>query len=419
MLFAALLGTAVEFYDFFIYATAAALVFGPLFFPASSEAAQTLLAFASFGIAFLARPIGAMAFGHFGDRVGRKSTLIASLLFMGISTLAIAFLPTYAMAGWIAPFLLCFMRFGQGFGLGGEWGGAALLTAEHAPLGWESRFVSIMQLGSPIGFGAATGVFLILGIFLDDAAFQSWGWRIPFLASAILVVIGLYMRLKIKETPQFLAALDRDKTVRLPFVEIFRNHGWQLLAGSCGVVSTFALFYLSTAFALALGVQELGFDRDSFLQIQLFANCFYIAGIIVSGILADRLSARVLLGTGALLTLFVGLFFKAGLRSADVPIAALTLAAAMLVLGIGNGPMGAWLATLFPVRARYTGVSLAFNCGGILGGAFVPFLAQLLVVQGSARSTMILLLIAGATTLLAAIFGKARASQPTKGDTPA
>lgn len=175
VLVAALMGTAVEFYDFFIYGTAAALVFGPLFFPASSPAAQTLLAFASFGLAFFARPFGAIAFGHFGDRVGRKSTLVVSLMMMGLSTFAIAFLPTYATAGWLAPALLCLMRFGQGFGLGGEWGGAALLTAEHAPPGWEGRFVSIMQLGSPIGLFAANGMFLILGIFLSDEQFMAWG----------------------------------------------------------------------------------------------------------------------------------------------------------------------------------------------------------------------------------------------------
>src|SRR6218665_335955 len=201
VLAAALVGTAVEFYDFYIYATAAALVFGPLFFPAESAAAQTLFALMSFGIAFIARPVGAIAFGHFGDRIGRKSTLVASLLLMGGSTLLIAFLPTYAMAGWLAPLLLCILRFGQGFGLGGEWGGAALLAVENAPPGWRGRFGMVPQLGAPIGFIAANGMFLLLGLGLSTEQMHDWGWRIPFLGSALLVAIGLWVRLKLTETP--------------------------------------------------------------------------------------------------------------------------------------------------------------------------------------------------------------------------
>lgn len=410
VLFAALMGTAVEFYDFFIYGTAAALVFGPLFFPVESSAAQTLLAFASFGLAFFARPVGAIAFGHFGDRVGRKSTLVVSLLTMGLSTFAIAFLPTYAIAGWLAPALLCLMRFGQGFGLGGEWGGAALLTAEHAPPGWEGRFVSIMQLGSPIGFFAANGVFLLIGAALDEQQFFDWGWRIPFLGSALLVMVGLYVRLKIEETPQFRAAIEAHEVIRIPFIEIVTRHGWQVLAGAAGVVSTFAVFYLATSFALALAVGSLGFARETFLVLQMIANGFYVVGILLAGVLADRIGARHVLAGGAAATVAVGLFFEAGLRSGSLVTAGLTLSAAMLVLGFNNGPLGSWLASLFPVRSRYTGVSLAFNLGGILGGAVVPFLAQLLVVKGSSQTTTVLLLAAGAATLAGALLGKARSA---------
>src|SRR6188768_2284736 len=209
VLLASLVGTSVEFYDFYIYATAAALVFGPLFFPASEPSMQLLASYASLGVAFVARPLGAWAFGHYGDRIGRKSTLVASLLLMGGSTLLIAFLPTYATAGWFAPLLLCILRFGQGFGLGGEWGGAALLAVENAPPGWRGRFGVVPQLGAPVGFLAANGFFLLLGLMLTPQQFLEWGWRLPFLASALLVALGLWVRLKLTETPAFASAVAK------------------------------------------------------------------------------------------------------------------------------------------------------------------------------------------------------------------
>ena len=206
VLAASLIGTAVEFYDFYIYATAASLVFGPLFFPATSPAAQLMAAYGSLALAFFARPLGAAVFGHYGDRIGRKATLVTSLMLMGGSTLAIGFLPTYQAIGWWAPMILCILRFGQGFGLGGEWGGAALLAVENAPPGWRARFGMFPQLGAPVGFLAANGLFLILGVFLTDKDFFAWGWRLPFLGSAVLVFLGLWVRLKLSETPEFAAA---------------------------------------------------------------------------------------------------------------------------------------------------------------------------------------------------------------------
>src|SRR6188768_2297058 len=237
VLAAALVGTAVEFYDFYVYATAAALVFGPLFFPSESATAQQLLSFLSFGLAFVARPVGAIAFGHFGDRLGRKSTLVASLMLMGVSTLLIAFLPTYAMVGWVAPLLLCVLRFGQGFGLGGEWGGATLLAVENAPRGWEGRFGSAPQLGAPVGFLAANGLFLLLGLGLTDEQFTAWGWRVPFLLSAVLVGVGLWVRLRIGETPAFREALEHAPPSRVPLGTVLRHHWKATLAASAGVVS--------------------------------------------------------------------------------------------------------------------------------------------------------------------------------------
>lgn len=400
VLTAALVGTAVEFYDFYIYATAAALVFGPLFFSAESAAAQTLFALMSFGIAFIARPVGAVVFGHYGDRIGRKSTLVASLMLMGASTLLIAFLPTYAMVGWVAPALLCVLRFGQGFGLGGEWGGAALLAVENAPPGWEARFGAAPQLGAPVGFMAANGLFLLLGLGLSDADFAAWGWRVPFLASALLVAIGLYVRLRISETPAFREALERSPPHAVPLTRLFSGHLGAVLAGSAGVIACFAIFYLATAYALAQGTTSLGWTREQFLSIQLAANLFLAVGIVLAAIASDRAtSARVLFWGGAA-TVLLGIGFGPGLSSGDGLIVFATLAAALTIMGFVYGPLGGWLPRLFPVPLRYTGISAAFNAGGIVGGAVTPILAQMMAAEGLGGRAGWLLSVAGLVTIL-------------------
>ena len=400
ILIASLVGTAVEFYDFYIYATAAALVFGPLFFPASSPAAQLMLSFLSFGLAFIARPFGAVLFGHFGDRIGRKSTLIASLMLMGVSTLLIAFLPTYAMAGWIAPLLLCILRFGQGLGLGGEWGGAALLAIENAPPGWRARFGMVPQLGAPIGFIAANGLFLLIGIGLSEADFAAWGWRIPFLASSILVGFGLWVRLKINETPEFSQALAQGPPVPVPISELFRNHALATCAGTFAVVACFAIFYLSTAFALAYGTTTLGYKREIFLAVQLAAILFLLLGIIVSGVRADETSAAQVLTWGCAATIVVGLVFGPLLGSGSLWLVWTALSIALFVMGFVYGPLGAWLPSLFPPRVRYTGASVTFNAGGILGGAAAPIVAQVLSEIGGTSIVGYYLTIAGVLSLV-------------------
>lgn len=378
ILTASLVGTAVEFYDFYIYGTAAALVFGPLFFPAESPSAQLMLSFMSFGLAFFARPVGAIVFGHFGDRIGRKSTLVASLMLMGASTLLIAFLPTYAMVGWVAPLLLCVLRFGQGFGLGGEWGGAALLAVENAPPGWKARFGMFPQLGAPVGFIAANGLFLILGISLSDAEFTRWGWRIPFLFSALLVGIGLWVRLKIDETPDFAAALEQKAPVALPIGALLRGHLLTTLAGTLAVVACFAIFYLATSFALAHGTSALGYPKEQFLLIQLGAILFMAAGIVFAGYASDTTSAQHVLTWGCGATILIGFLFGPALASGNWAIIFAGLAASLFVMGLVYGPLGGWLTGLFPVELRYTGASVAFNAGGILGGAAAPIIAQAL-----------------------------------------
>ena len=411
VLAASLVGTAVEFYDFYVYATAAALVFGPLFFPAESTAAQQLLSFMSFGLAFVARPVGAIAFGHFGDRLGRKSTLVASLLLMGVSTLLIAFLPTYAMVGWVAPLLLCVLRFGQGFGLGGEWGGATLLAVENAPKGWEARFGSAPQLGAPVGFLAANGLFLLLGLGLSDADFTAWGWRVPFLFSAVLVAVGLWVRLRVGETPAFRDALEKAAPPRVPLGTVLRHHWAPTLAASAGVVSAFAIFYLSTAFALSHMTTVHGVPRVSMLALQLAANLFLALGIVLAAIGSDRIGARKVLARGALLTVMVGFTFGPAMADGSLVTVFITLATALGVMGLVYGPLGGWMPGLFPVTVRYTGMSIAFNGGGIVGGALMPIAAQKLTEWGYVSLIGLLLSAAGLLTLLGVTLGRPSAAK--------
>lgn len=382
ILLASLVGTSVEFYDFYIYATATSLVFGPLFFPASSASAQLLSSYASFGLAFLARPLGGVLFGHFGDRIGRKSTLVASLLLMGGSTAAIAFLPTYAMVGWIAPALLCLLRFGQGLGLGGEWSGAALLAVENAPPGWRARFGMVPQLGAPLGFIAANGFFLILGSTLSHDQFLDWGWRVPFLASALLVGLGMWVRLRLTETTAFTAVLRDEQPARVPVMLVLKQHGGAAVAGTLGVIACFALYYIATAFTLGYGTTTLGYDRQPFLKAQLGAILFMAAGIISAGCLADKFDERRVLLAGCVTTMVVGALLPSLLGSGSMTGVFAFMAIALLAMGFVYGPLGAWLPGLFPARVRYTGSSLAFNLGGVIGGGLTPAFAQLMAERG-------------------------------------
>jgi MFS family permease len=382
VLTASLVGTAVEFYDFYIYATAAALVFPQLFFPSESTTAQLMSSYATFAIAFIARPVGAVAFGHFGDRIGRKSTLVWSLMLMGGSTMAIAFLPTYAQAGWIAPLLLCILRFGQGLGLGGEWGGAALLAVENAPPGWKARFGMFPQLGAPVGFIAANGLFLILGLVLSQDDFLAWGWRIPFLASALLVIIGLWVRLKLTETPAFKAVLEKERPPMVPLGELFRHHWRETLGGTFGVVACFCIYYIATAFALGYGTTTLGIPRETFLQVQLVAILFMAGGIVWAGYWADASTPRIVLAFGCALSVAAGFLLAPMMGGGDLLLIGGFLSLLLLLMGFVYGPLGAWLPGLFPARVRYTGASVAFNVGGVIGGGFTPIVAASLAAQG-------------------------------------
>ena len=401
ILAASLVGTAVEFYDFYIYATAASLVFGPMFFPKVSASSQLLSAYATFAVAFVARPLGASAFGHFGDRIGRKSTLVASLLLMGGSTVAIGLLPTYAMAGWLAPLLLCVLRFGQGFGLGGEWGGATLLAVENAPVGYKARFGMFPQLGAPVGFVAANGLFLMLGLLLTPDQFKAWGWRLPFLASALLVGVGLWARLKLTETPAFARAMAEAPPAEAPLAEVLIRYPVQMLGGAFAVVACFAIFYLSTAFALGYGSTTLGYGQSAFLAVQLAAICFLAIGIVAAGFWADKASPRRVLMSGCVLTVVVGLVMGPMMGSGSLLLVWGFLSLALLVMGLVYGPLGAFLPLLFPARVRYTGASMAFNIGGILGGGLAPLAAKALADKGGLSLVGCYLAAMGAVSLIA------------------
>lgn len=376
ILFASLAGTTIEFYDFYIYTTAAALVIGPVFFPASDPSVQTLNAFLTFGLAFIARPVGSALFGHFGDRIGRKSTLVASLLVMGLSTILIGVLPGYATLGTAAAVLLCLLRFGQGIGLGGEWGGAALLATENATAGRRAWFGMFPQLGPSIGFLLANGLFLLLVSVMSDAEFRSWGWRLPFLASAVLVAIGLYVRVSLLETPAFVRAMAMQRPLPVPLATLVRTAWLPLIQGSLSIVVCYSLFYMSTGFALNHGVTALHIPKNSFLMLLCTAVVFMAVGTLLSAWLADRYGRRPVLLAGAAAAVASGFLLPVLLASADTVSILAFLSLELFLMGMTFGPLGALLPELFPTRLRYTGAAVAYNLGGILGASLAPYIAQ-------------------------------------------
>jgi metabolite-proton symporter len=373
VLFASMIGTTIEFFDFYIYATAAVLVFPRLFFPATDPASATLASLATFGIAFLARPIGSALFGHFGDRVGRKTTLVVALLTMGISTVTIGALPTYQTLGFGAPLLLALCRFGQGLGLGGEWGGAVLLAIENAPLNKRAWYGMFPQLGAPLGFFLSGGVFLLLSRWLTNQQFFAFGWRLPFLASGVLVLVGLYVRFSITETPVFRAALERKERVKVPMFVVFRDHSRTLIIGVLVCLATFVLFYLMTVFALAWGTSALGYSREKFLLMQLVDIIFFAVTIPISAVLAERGRRIALL----VVTVAIGAFglVMAKLFIGGTSHAMIMMALGLALMGMTYGPLGTVLSELFPTTVRYTGSSLAFNFAGIFGASLAPYIA--------------------------------------------
>ena len=377
VLFASLIGTTIEFFDFYIYATAAALVFPRLFFPESAPTTAVLQSLATFALAFFARPIGAALFGHFGDRIGRKATLVAALLTMGLSTVAIGLLPTYASIGILAPILLAIFRFGQGLGLGGEWGGAVLLATENAPPGKRAWFGMFPQLGAPIGFILSTSTFLLLTALLSEEQFFDYGWRIPFIASAVLVVVGLYVRLQLTETPAFSKAIENNQRVHFPASTVFRQHWKALILGTVIGLSAFVTFYLMTVFALTFGTSKtgLGYSRETFLFAQLFGVLFFALTIPISALLADKYGRRLTLMAVTVAVFLFGFALAPLFGAGNLVGVVAFLAIGLGLMGLTYGPLGTILSELFPTAVRYTGSSLAFNLSGIFGASMAPYIA--------------------------------------------
>jgi metabolite-proton symporter len=401
VLFASLIGTTIEFFDFYIYGTAAVLVFPQLVFPEGDPATATLQSLATFALAFFARPVGSAVFGHFGDRIGRKATLVAALLTMGLSTVAIGLLPTYAAIGVAAPALLALCRFGQGFGLGGEWGGAVLLATENAPDGKKTWYGMFPQLGAPLGFFCSTGVFMVLTAAMSDADFLAWGWRIPFLASAVLVGVGLWVRLSLTETPAFQRAIERAERVRVPILVVCREHARTVVLATLAAVTTFAVFYLMTVFTLAWGTNRLGFTRQEFLPFQMIGVLFFAATIPLTAIAAARIGRWPILIASSIAAIVFGLTFELLFSTRDPATVTVFLSLGLALMGCTYGTLGTALAELFPTAVRYTGASLAFNLAGILGGSLAPYIANDLAATYGVGYVGYYLSVAAAVTLAA------------------
>lgn len=376
---ASLVGTAIEFFDFYIYATAAVIVFPHIFFPQGDATVATLQSLATFAIAFVARPIGSAVFGHFGDRVGRKATLVASLLTMGISTVAIGLLPGYETIGVFAPLLLALARFGQGLGLGGEWGGAALLATENAPAKKRALYGSFPQLGAPIGFFFANGTFLLLSWLLTDQQFMAWGWRVPFILSAVLVLVGLYVRISLNESPVFAKVKKEKKQVKVPIGTLLSKHMKATILGTFIMLATYTLFYIMTVYSMTYGTTPvpggLGFPRNTMLWMLMLAVIGFGVMVPIAGMLADRFGRRKTMIVITLMIIAFSLLFPAMLGSGNQLLVMLFLLLGLSIMGLTFGPMGALLPELFPTEVRYTGASFSYNLSSILGASVAPYIA--------------------------------------------
>lgn len=409
---ASMIGTAIEFYDYYIYAAAAVLVFNTQFFPKTDDSAAMLLSLSTLALAFFARPIGSAVFGHFGDKIGRKKTLVASLLTMGLSTVAIGLLPNYEQIGLWAPLLLCIFRFGQGLGLGGEWGGAALVATENAPEGKRAWFGTFPQLGAPIGLFMANGVFFVISYFIGHEELVAWGWRIPFIASLVLVLVGLWMRMTLHESHVYKEAETQGKTKDAPVKEVFAKYMKQILQGTFIMVATYVLFYVMTAFVQVYSkspakLSEYGHAMGLGIAPNTFTGFLLIGAVVfgiftsISGVYADKMGRRKFLiwVTAAIIVfgLCMPLFLTGG-----TPMSVLAfLVVGLALMGLTFGPMAALLPELFPTEVRYSGASLAYNFSAIVGASIATLVAIKLNQHYGIIGVGIYLAVNGVLTLLA------------------
>ena len=398
---ASFVGTAIEFYDFYIYGTAAALVFGAVFFPSFSPLAGTLASLATFAVGFVARPVGAVLFGHFGDRIGRKRMLIVSLVLMGGATVAVGLIPSFDTIGVLAPVLLVIARFLQGIGLGGEWGGAVLLATEYAPPGKRGLYSAFPQLGPAVGFLLGNALFLVLDATMSDEVFHTVGWRIPFLASAVLLVLGYYIRMRIAETPVFEAAMQRQERARVPFLDLLRSQPGVLLLATLSFILAHTLFYTVTTFALSYGTTTLQIDRTTMLLAAMVAVAVMGAATLYSAVYSDRVG-RKRVCVAAAVAAMVWAFPLFWLIDTGQPVLiALGMTGGLLCFALLYGPMGAFLPELFRVRFRYSGASFAYSASGVIGGGISPLIAtDLLARTGSSTAVSIYLIVIALVCLL-------------------
>ena len=380
VILASMMGTAIEFFDFYAYGTASAAYFPKVFFPQMTPLLATLLSLLTFGVAFVARPVGSFVFGHFGDRLGRKKTLVVSLLVMGVATVAIGFIPGYQSIGVGGALMLCLCRFVQGIGLGGEWSGAVLVATENAPADKRALYGAFPEVGAPIGFFICNGLFYVLEKVLTPAQMMSFGWRVPFWASSVLVVIGLYVRHRLQETPLFKLAQERDNTTRSPLKVVFKENWREILKGTFLMGATYAMFFTLTTWSLSFATTALGFSHSEFLLLLMAAIVEFAVLIMTTSVLADKVGRKKVLMTASVALVVFSLVFPYFLEGQHNMVGMLLfLGLGFVVMGTLYGPVGAVLPELFPTKVRYSGAGITYNLAAVVGAAVAPTITTWLI----------------------------------------